>query len=115
MAYIIHAAPRLTHKYRDGWAHEDQWGDSIQFKVLAGRMTELPGEEEYDEGGVYLARVVGHKRMDKKVQAEALRSHFSGSRCRHEYDCCGCASNYASVRYVGRGEFSVRIRTTYNY
>lgn len=113
MAHIIHAAPRLTHKYRDGWADEDQWGDPIAFKVLAGRMTEEPSG--YDDGGVYLARVVGHKRMDKALQADALASHFSGSSCQHEYDCCGCVSTYASARHVGGGEFSVRIRIGYNY
>lgn len=115
MAYIIHAAPRLTHKYRDGWAHEDQWGNPITFKVLAPRMTEAPGEEEYDEGGTHLYRVIGHKRMDKQAQVDALRSYFNGSKCRHEHDCCGCATTYANVRPVGRGQFSVRVRLTFNY
>ena len=113
MAHIIHAAPRITYDYDDGWSDEDQWGDPIAFKVLAGRMTEEP--TSYDDGGTYLARVVGHKRMDKDLQAHALRSHFSGSSCRHEHDCCGCPSTHASVRHVGRGEFSVRIRISYNY
>lgn len=113
MPYTIYAAPRLTWRYRDGWAHEDQWGNPQRFKVLAPRVTRHA--EEYDEVDTVLYRVIGDKRADQKLQAKALNDYFSGSSCRHEYDCCGCVSTYASVRRVKPGIFSVLVSGTRNY
>ena len=113
MAYIITPRPG-SPDYDDGWVREDQWGDSIQFKVLAGRMTEVAREPATTTAASY----PGPRRRPKRMDKGPGRGPAATSRarvCRHEYDCCGCASTFASVRHVGRGEFSVRIRTTYNY
>lgn len=113
MASHIYPAVRLTHRYRDAWSHLDAWGEPMKFKALAHRTIREP--LDFDDGGVIGFTVIGDKRRDQLQQAEALREHFSGSRCRHEYDCCGCASHYASVRITGRGRFFVRVSTTFNY
>lgn len=114
MAQHFHAARRWTYHYRDGAAHLDQWGQYLPFKMLgAPRLTEEA--QDYDEGDTLLYWVIGNKHADIEEQREALLDHFSGSNCRHEHDCCGCASRYASVRHVGRGRFTVRITVTFNY
>jgi hypothetical protein len=109
----ITASPRLTFGYRDGWSHLDSWGDSMKFKVLGGRIIEAGNS--YDEGGRVLYHVVGDKRADQATQLDALRSYFSGSSCRHEHDCCGCASTSASIKPIRPGLFTVLVRTSYNY
>ena len=114
MVTTFAASPRLTHGYRDGWDHLDTWGEELRFKLLgAGRVTRAP--VGYDDGGTVLYHVVGSKRADSQTQIRALYSTFGGSQCRHEHDCCGCASISARVRQVRPGLFTVHCRTSYNY
>lgn len=104
---------RVTHRYRDGWAHEDQWRRLGDVKVLPARCVEEP--RDYDDGGVYLARAIIPRGMDPHAAKRALADTFSGSSCQHEWDCCGCESRYTSVKRVGRREFVLRTRVTFNY
>ena len=60
-------------------------------------------------------RVLGSKKHDQADQRLALSASINGRSCTHGYDCCGCASTYASVRKVKPGVFAVQARTSYNY
>lgn len=88
-------------------------GNYYRFKALASRVFE-PGNG-YDEGMHSSFRVIGSKRLSQDDQRQTLSDHIAGSRCSHDYDCCGCASTYARVRKVKPGVFAVQARTTYNY
>lgn len=113
MPRTIHAQLRLTHRYVGTYSHLDNWGDAFTFKELRGRVTEAP--LGYDDGGVYMMRVIGNKRGDQQEQRQALRDYYTREGCSHDYDCCGCASTHAQVRKTKAGIFSVRVRTSYNY
>lgn len=85
----------------------------LTFKALPGRVvTEDTG---YDDAGSVVYRVIGSKHIDARLQADALRAHFHYDHCTHEWDCCGCYSQYARVKPIGRGVFSVLIRGSRNY
>ena len=94
-------------------AESPKTGDYYRFKALASRVFE-PGNG-YDEGRQESFRVIGSKRLSQADQQRALLNSIAGSRCSHDYDCCGCASTYARVRKVKPGIFAVQARTTYNY
>ena len=63
-------------------------------------------------GGMSRVAVAWH---DPARVAQALRDTLGGSRCRHEYDCCGCASRYVKVIRKTRRDLLVRTFVTYNY
>lgn len=107
MSTQLIASARRTYKYRDGWSHMDEWGKPLKFKILGGRITRLA--EQYDEVDTYVFRAIGDKRGDQAEQAQALRDTYSGSGCRHDYDCCGCVTRYATVRRLRPGVFFVRL------
>lgn len=94
-------------------AESPETGRYYRFKALAGRVFETGNG--YDEGQSASFRVIGSKRLSQADQRAALRSSIAGSRCTHDYDCCGCASTYAAIRIVKRGIFAVQTRTSYNY
>ena len=94
-------------------AESPNTGNYYRFKVLGARVWSTGNG--YDEGERASFRVIGSKKLDQEDQRAALRSSISGSSCTHSYDCCGCASTYASVRKVKPGVFAVKARTSYNY
>jgi len=94
-------------------AESPETGNYYRFKALASRVwTQGNG---YDEGQSASFRVIGSKRLSQADQRRALLASIAGSRCTHDYDCCGCASIYAAIRIVKRGIFAVQTRTSYNY
>jgi len=94
-------------------AESPETGNYYRFKALASRVwTQGNG---YDEGQSASFRVIGSKRLSQADQRRALLASIAGSRCTHDYDCCGCASTYAAIRIVKRGIFAVQTRTSYNY
>jgi len=105
MAHIIHAAPRLTHKFAPGYADMDDYGTYRAYKVL-GAVTLRHGDGESYLGTVR-HRVIGHKSVRRSEQERALLDAFNVSRCRHEHDCCGCVHTTARVSQVKPGIFSV--------
>lgn len=88
-------------------------GNYYRFKVLAGRVWSTGNG--YDEGERVSFRVIGSKTLSQGDQRLTLLRSMNGSSCTHSYDCCGCASTYASVRKVKPGVFAVQARTSYNY
>jgi hypothetical protein len=94
-------------------AESPDTGNYYRFKVLAGRVWSTGNG--YDEGERVSFRAIGSKTLSQADQRLALLRSMNGSNCTHDYDCCGCASTYASVRRVKPGVFAVQARTSYNY
>lgn len=88
-------------------------GKYYRFKVLGARIWSQGNG--YDEGQRVSFRVIGSKTLSQADQRLALSASINGGSCTHDYDCCGCASTYASVRKVKPGVFAVQARTSYNY
>jgi len=105
---------RVTHKYADGWRHldDDQFVGTV--KVLG--VTSATEGGDYDDGGTASFRVVAPSALRGADLSRAIADTLGGgSNCRHEHDCCGCASTYATVRRVSNREYAVRLRTSFNY
>jgi hypothetical protein len=110
MTQQIHLYERLSHKYRDGWRDLDDEQYVGTAKVLAYRRV----SDEGIDGNTYATRVVAPSALRGVDLSNAIADTLSGSRCRHEHDCCGCPSTYADVRRVSRREYAVSLHTTYN-
>ena len=90
MRNLFNLSKRQTHKYTDGWSHEDQWNSVGEYSILNTRVVEYP--EQYDTLETRAITV----RVDSSATLEqitfALYDSLSGGGCRHEHDCCGCAT-----------------------
>ncbi len=116
MPQQIHVQERLTSRYRDGWDHLDNWQHLATLKALAPRVTST-GDGHDDAGSVVQRFVIPSEArgLNTRRIAQALTATLSGSRCRHEYDCCGCISRSARAIASSRTSISVRISLTRNY
>lgn len=106
----LHLYKRLTHKYQDGWSSLDESVYIGTAKMLSRRMLKDNGID----GRMHLTRVIAPASLGNTDLSDAIQSTLSFSRCRHEYDCCGCARITANVRRLSRRQYSVRLVTTYN-
>jgi hypothetical protein len=106
----INLFKRLTHKYRDGWRHLDNEVFVGTVKMLQPRKLEDHGID----GHAQLARVIAPASLGGVDLSYAIGSTLSSSHCRHEHDCCGCASVSADVRRLSRRHYSVKLFTSYN-
>jgi len=104
---------RLTHRYADGWRHLDDEEFTGTVKVLG--ITHETEDGGYDDGGTARFRVVAPSALKGADLSQSIRQTLSGSGCRHEYDCCGCASTRASVKRVSPREYAVKVSISYNY
>lgn len=107
-----HLYQRETFRYSSGWSHLDDW----QF-LCTVRLTPMQQVREgngYDLGGVYLSYARVPRGKDWRQIARALEQTLEGSRCRHEYDCCGCASRRVTVRLIAPRRLQVRMSVSYN-
>lgn len=129
---------RLTHSYVGSCAHLDKWGSICNARVTAPRLVKAPGDDASD--GATRAFVVSLTAADLATARESYRrlrfqaphrhgvplsfarwmnrsieQNYTSAGCHHEYDCCGCASTYADAHRTKRGEFTVTVRTSYNY
>lgn len=78
---------RLTHKYNDGWSYLDKHEYVGQAQAIAA--TKQKGDDEYWRNTL-LVKVVDCHGVEPETIATALEDSFSGGRCQHEHDCCGC-------------------------
>lgn len=84
---------RETHRYNDGWAYLDQHKYLGECRAIAA--TKECGNDEYWSNTVAVAVFQEHDATREEIE-EAIIDTLSGSRCRHEHDCCGCVSRSAS-------------------
>lgn len=104
---------RLTHKYRDGWSTEDTRRWLGEMRLTPRRL--VKDHDGMDGGAVHTLTATVPAGLDPKSVAQALRDTLGGSNCRHEHDCCGCASISVRARRTGRNRYSVVTTTNFNY
>jgi hypothetical protein len=110
---FIHLYERTSFGYRDAYRDLDSEVYVGEVKMLAGRMVREP--RDFDDGGVRRHRVVAPSTLAGRDLTRAINTYFSHSGCRHEWDCCGCASISATAKRVSKREYVVDISTSYNY
>lgn len=132
MPTILQAGKRLTHKYKDRWAHLDEWDESNPtiIKVLKGKHLHDYQRDERDgkpvsyydmsDAGTTVFNVVVKKPkgLDKDEVYRALADNMNYGGCSHEHDCCGCGSgsiSYSTMRRTGRNEWYVEMWHSRNY
>lgn len=106
----INLYKRLSHKYRDGWRHLDDEVFVGAVKMLQPRKLEDDGID----GKLHITRVIAPASLGDTDLSYAIGSTLSSSHCRHEHDCCGCATVSADVRRLSRRQYSVKLFTSYN-
>ena len=106
----LHLYERLTHQYRDGWSglDDDQYVGTV--KMLRPRLVRDDGIDGHKQ----MAHVFAPAKLGNKNLSRAIMDTLSVSRCRHEHDCCGCASTMAIAKRLSRRSYAVELHTTYN-
>lgn len=110
---LVNIYTRTTHQYADGWRHLDN--DKFVAAVKVTPRKRVKEGNGYDEGGVYVqyARAPSGVNIDRLMWG--LRETMGGSNCRHEHDCCGCATFHVGVKHVGSRRLVIHTRVSYNY
>jgi len=111
--YKVHAYQRTSHSYVDGWRHLDN--DEFVATVKLTPAKQIADGKSFDEGGTWVqyARAPAGVSIPKLIQA--LRDTMGGSNCRHEHDCCGCASSSVRIQHLGSRRLMVRTQVSFNY
>ncbi len=107
---------RLSFRYADSYSHLDCWERLGLLRLTPAKQTRLPGMDLSDGGSyVRFARLpAGLSAKQRKQWARAIEDSLSYSNCRHEWDCCGCATTRARVTLSGRTAL-VRQHVSFNY
>lgn len=109
MAQVISLQLRTSNHFADGWSDLDEWCDAGTAKLLPMRQV-CPGNG-YEDLGIYIAHAElrpAHG-VSLRQARSALAQHLSGSSCRHEYDCCGCAFRMAGVHWARGRKVAIRL------
>ena len=109
----VHAYKRLSHKWAAGWQHLDN--DTFVATVKLTPSKTVREADGYDDGGTYVQHTRAPSGVNIKDLMQALRDTIGGSNCRHEHDCCGCASRSVRVKHLGSRRLLVRTDVSYNY
>ena len=109
----VNAFIRTTHSYADGWRHLDQDRFVGTVKMTPAVQCEEP--DGHDEGGTYVQHARAPSGVSIEQLKQSLRDTMGGSNCRHEHDCCGCASYSVSVKHTGSRRLVIRTRVSFNY
>lgn len=104
---------RTTNKYRDGYSYLDNFNYFATVKLTPAKMVREP--RDYDDGGTFVQYLRVPAGMDTKQLDRALYDTMGGSNCRHEYDCCGCASRRIFTKMISPRKMMVRTSVSYNY
>lgn len=117
MAEPLHLFTRLTHRFVGTYKHEDAHRYVGRAKLLPMRTLREPRENDFSDGGTYIARAVLPRGVSREVAMRALRDTLTSEGCAHEWDCCGCRSQWASVKPASnsRREAVVRLHVSFNY
>lgn len=110
MTTKIHLYQRLTYKYRLGWDYLDNF-DAIGTATMTA--PKLVSDNGID-GKTHTARVKAPATLGNQNISKAISDTLTTSRCRHEHDCCGCATTTAQVTRLSRRQYGVKLFTYYN-
>lgn len=106
----INLYKRLSYKYRAGWSYLDEEVFIGTAKMLTPRKLEDNGID----GKLHITRVIAPAALGGIDLSTHIATSLSYSHCRHEHDCCGCATVGADVRRLSRRQYSVKLFTSYN-
>jgi len=109
----VNAYVRVTSNFADGWRHLDDDKFVATVSLTAPRITQHG--MGYDEGDTYTQYVRVPRDVSSTELAQALRHTLGGSNCKHDYDCCGCATHSVSIKLTAPRRLLVRTRVSYNY
>ena len=70
---------------------------------------------DHDDGGKYVQYLRVPRNVNPGQLSQALRDTIGGSNCRHEHDCCGCATRYVRTKLVAPRKLKVTTSVSYNY
>lgn len=124
LMHIINVSVRQSRRYGDGFSHLDMWGSDFKLKALPARLVQSPIGLEEDT--VLMQTLIvprsalasaGSRTARRHVMQQikqAIADTYSGSKCTHEYDCCGCVTRRAYVVHSNRRTLSVRIHSFRN-
>lgn len=104
---------KTTRRYAPGYDHLDETRYLGRMKLTKPRV--LKEGRGYDEGPTFIQRARLPTGVKPADAVQAIIDTLGGSRCRHEHDCCGCASRHVQVRVLGKRDFAVRTSITFNY
>jgi hypothetical protein len=104
---------RLTHTYADGYNHLDDHAFVSEVKLTPPK--KVREALDYDDGGTFVQYMRVPRGVATAAVKQALRDTLSGSNCRHEHDCCGCASRHVQVKQLAARRLLVRTTISYNY
>lgn len=104
---------RKTFQYDGGWAYLDQTV-TVGEALLTPPRTTRPRQYGSDNWS-YVQHATVRASVPEKIVVKALVDTFSGSSCRHEHDCCGCASRSVRVKRIGKRRYLVHTSVSYNY
>lgn len=96
MPETLLVSSRLTHRYRLGWRHLDQW-DRPQAKVKALAPNHETTDDDICQNSSWTRKFTFKRTANHKQLARAIADTTTQSRCQHEWDCCGCWTTYARV------------------
>ena len=112
MASSLHLYKTLDRKYRTERDNPKEYVATV--KVHDSKTVALGND--YDDCGTTVYRLIAPNTMRGTDLSQAIRDTMRTGGCSHDYDCCGCASSYASeVRRISQREYNVVVRTTRNY
>lgn len=104
---------RKTFKYRDAWSHEDKWDYLSSIKLTPPAVVDEGNG--YDRGITYLQHARLPAGADSRQFRQAIANTLSGDRCRHDYDCCGCAHRSVFTRMLSKRDVLIVSTVSYNY
>ena len=103
---------RLTYRYNSGYSYLDE--HEYLGSAVAVAATSHKGNDEYWRNTL-LVKVSDCDGVEPDDMETALMDTFSGSRCRHEHDCCGCVNTSVSrVRELKDGHYALRMSYSRN-
>jgi hypothetical protein len=111
--HTVYAYANTTNRYAAGWRHLDE--DKFVATVRLTQPHMIKRGMGYDEGDTYTQYVRVPRNVSTVELRRALRDTLGGSNCKHEHDCCGCATHRVSTKVVAPRRLLVRTQVSYNY
>jgi len=113
--YQVPVYIRKTFSYVDGWSSLDREEYLATLKFTPPSVIALPSiNSDHSEGPTYVQHARAPSGVDVSLLKQAIRDTTGGSNCRHEYDCCGCASRFVRVTNRGR-KLRIVTQISFNY
>lgn len=109
---------KLIYRYNNMICLDDAKGEfRIIYRMLKCRLKVIRDNESWHNLYTVRVRIIG-RRVCQSFIREHLAMAFSGSRCRHALDCCGCPfwkTYFNDVIHTRRNEYLVLQHEFFNW